>query len=98
MILKNILKEDNKEGTIPLVQISEKKPSEKFIYLVLLLYKIYSLIIPKISKNAIGHIDSFVKYKAENFYLSSFEIKKIFQNNLYSNCINKMEYIIIFIS
>lgn len=34
MILKNIHK--RKEGTIPSVQISKEKPSEKFIYLVLL--------------------------------------------------------------
>ena len=53
MIIKNIHK--NKEGTIPTVQIPEKKPSEKFIYLVLLLYEIYSVIIPFSDENAIGN-------------------------------------------
>ena len=60
----------NKEGTIPFVQISKKKSSEKFIYLVLLLYVIYILIITNILENSIGYNDSFKENIDKNFYLS----------------------------
>ena len=58
-----------KEGTIPFVQISKKKPSEKFIYLVLLLYKTYVIIIPNILKNTIGHNDEFGILIFEKFFM-----------------------------
>lgn len=46
----------------------KKRPSRKFIYLVLLLYLNYKVIIPKNLKKAIGYNDDFTRYKIVNFY------------------------------
>ncbi len=60
MILKSTRRIlQNKEGTIPPLQISKKKPSEKFIYLVLLLYELYKMIISNHIKKTIGNNDDF---------------------------------------
>ena len=46
----------------------KKRPSRKFIYLVLLLYLNYKTIIPKNLKKAIGYNDDFTRYEIVKFY------------------------------